>query len=128
MPRHTDPPALAFPLVVRSTGPALASRSQRVRGQIEQVVFTDPGERVYRPEFGAGARSMVFEPLGEPLRVLAQKRLTASLAEALRGEVDPSTIDVRAEIDDARLTLTIAYTLAALGVREVQVVTGSGAT
>ena len=33
-----------------------------LRDMIEQFLLTDPGERVNRPDFGAGLRHMIFEP------------------------------------------------------------------
>ena len=110
---------LAFPLRVGADGPASSLRSAHVREQIEQVLFTNPGERVFRPEFGAGLRGLVFEPTGSALREVASKRLRASLAEALEGEVDPRSLEI--EVDSAgedRVTLTIAYALATIGSRE----------
>jgi len=123
--RLADPPYLAFPLAVehpRADGaaarPRLATRGEHVRGQIEQVVFTVAGERVFRPEFGAGAKALLFEPNATPLWQVTQRRLAATLAEALAGEVDPRSLEVEVRGDDAQLLIRIAYTLAAIGQRE----------
>lgn len=119
--RLADPPYLKFPL--RFTGgaeeaPRLANRSEHVRGQIEQVLFTIAGERVFRPEFGAGLKALLFEPNATPLWQITQRRLAASLAEALAGEVDPRTLEVSVEGKEGELVITIAYALAAIGRRE----------
>lgn len=127
MPRLSDPGYLKFPFRVGHDGPRTSSRAEHVREQIEQVLFTDPGERVFRPEFGAGVRALLFEPNASALGELARKRLITSLAAALRGEVDPRTLEV--EIDQAgeRLLIRIAYSLAAIGHRESHTLTvGSG--
>lgn len=124
--RLVDPPYLAFPFRIDADAPALARRSEHIRGQIEQVLFTLPGERVFRPEFGAGVKALVFEPNGTPLWQITQRRLLASLAEALQGEVDPKSIEVEVSGDDATLTIAIAYTLAAVGARESQIFTLGG--
>jgi phage baseplate assembly protein W len=82
-----------------------------------QVLFTSPGERVFRPEFGFGARQHVFEPNSKTLWELAQSRLQGSLAEALAGEVDPKTLRVEVEAPkDApeQLLVRISYVIAAL--------------
>jgi phage baseplate assembly protein W len=86
-----------------------------VREQIEQVLFTNPGERVFRPEFGAGIRTLVFEPNTSPLWEITRKRLIGSLAEALRGEVDPRTLEVGVTGSGEKLLVVISYTLATLG-------------
>jgi len=118
--RLTDPPYLAFPLRVKSSGGELADRSRHVRDQIEQVLFTNPGERVFRPEFGAGVRALVFEPNAMPLWEVAKKRLIASLADALHGEVDPKTLEVDVAGVDETLQIVIRYTLATIGYNEEQ--------
>ncbi|MDP2832110.1 MAG: GPW/gp25 family protein [Pseudomonadota bacterium] len=119
--RLVDPPYLAFPFHMDGAAAALASRSQHIRGQIEQVLFTLPGERVFRPEFGAGVKALVFEPNDTPLWQITKRRLLASLADALQGEVDPKSLEVEVSGDGATLTIAIAYTLAAIGHRESQV-------
>lgn len=113
--RLTDPPYLAFPLRIDDRGGALAGRSRHIRGQIEQVLFTMAGERVFRPEFGAGVKTLLFEPNSSALWALTQRRLTASLSEALAGEVDPKTLNVDVMGEEAHLIITVSYTLAALG-------------
>ena len=85
---------LRFPFSVSTDGPRTSSRSEHVREQIEQVLFTGPKERVFRPEFGVGVRRLVFEPNNAALWNITRKQLSASLAEALRGEVDPKTLEI----------------------------------
>ena len=118
--RLVDPPYLSFPLRVGKGGASLANRSAHVRGQIEQVLFTNPGERVFRPEFGAGLRTLVFEPNTSAMWQVTRKRLISSLAQALHGEVDPKTIDVNVAGDGEMLHINIAYTLATIGFTERQ--------
>lgn len=119
--RLIDPPYLAFPFSMETNGPRLSGRAEHIRGQIEQVLFTLPGERVFRPEFGAGVKALVFEPNSTPLWQITKRRLLASLAEALQGEVDPKSIEVSVSGDEDKLTITISYTLAAIGHRDNQV-------
>jgi len=112
---------LAFPFRLDPGGAATSTRSEHVRQLIEQVLFTTPPERVFRLDFGAGVKALVFEPNASLLSEIVRKRLTSSLAEALRGEVDPKTllVDVGPDPDhDERLLVTIQYQLAALGTSE----------
>ena len=124
--RLIDPPYLSFPLQMSADGPRLASRSEHIRGQIEQVLFTLPGERVFRPDFGAGVKALVFEPNSTPLWQITKRRLLASLADALQGEVDPKSIEIEVSGEEATLTITIGYTLAAVGLHETQTFTVGG--
>lgn len=116
--RLTSPSYMAFPFRVDGDGCASSTRSEHVRQQIEQVLFTNPFERVFRPEFGAGLRRLVFEPNNQALWNIARRRLNASLAEALYGEVDPKTIDVRISAVDETLVIDVSYLLAAIGSQE----------
>lgn len=112
---------MAFPLRITRKGAATSTRVAYIREQIEQILFTTPGERVFRPEFGAGVPRLVFEPNDEPLAALLTRRLQSAVQEALQGEVDPRTLEVRVGADpDAgeRLIVEIGYTLAAIGYRE----------
>ncbi len=118
MPNLADPRYLKFPFRVGRGGPRSSSRVEHVREQIEQVLFTDPRERVFHPEFGVGVASLLFEPNAAPLRELTRKRLLASLADALHGEVDPRTLEVDVEQAGERLLIRVAYALAAIGHRE----------
>jgi phage baseplate assembly protein W len=121
--RLAEEPYLKFPFQVAAGGPRLSDRCEHVREQIEQVLFTNPGERVYRPAFGAGVRSLVFEPNGTALVEVARKRLVSSLAAALQGEVDPRSLQV--DVQSAgeygeRLVIDISYALAKIGQTEKQ--------
>jgi phage baseplate assembly protein W len=108
---------LTFPLRIGARGGAQCEREAHLRQCIEQVVFTGAGERVFRPEFGLGARALVFEPNNEALWEVARTRLLSALADALAGEVDPRTLRVEVGADPAaanRLLIRIAYVLAAI--------------
>lgn len=119
MIRLTTAKYMRFPFEVGAEGPETSeSRADHAREQIEQVLFTDPGERVYRPEFGAGVRAMIFEPNNSVLEQLALQRLTKSLTEALSGEVDPKTIRVKIEARKEELRVFVSYTLATIGKEE----------
>ena len=87
-----------------------------IRQLIRQVLLTAPGERINRPELGAGVRRLVFAPLSPAAASLAQttiyQALTASLDALIRVE------DVRAQaIEPGRLDITVTYLLRARGER-----------
>ncbi|WP_298291092.1 GPW/gp25 family protein [uncultured Litoreibacter sp.] len=112
---------MAFPFRMTLNGAQSVARFDHIRQQVEQVLFTSPGERVFRPEYGFGARQNVFEPNSTTLWEFAQNRLYGALAEALAGEVDPKTIrvDVGAPPDAPEVLLVqISYTIAALAREE----------
>ncbi len=56
-------PDLDFPYRFSGLGrTATTDRDDHIRDLIQQVLFTSPGERVMRPDFGAGLLQLVFEP------------------------------------------------------------------
>ena len=118
MRRLADPSYMKFPFQITEQGAASSRRTEHVREQIEQVLYTDPGERVFRPQFGAGVRGLLFEPNGGVLKEVARRRLISSLTETLQGEVDPQTLEIDVEQSDSKLYLHIRYQLATIGVTE----------
>jgi phage baseplate assembly protein W len=84
-----------------------------VRDLIEQVLFTTPGERVNRPDFGTGLQQLVFGPNSEELaatiQLLVRSALQQWLGELIRVE------GVAAESRDASLTIEVRYTLLSTG-------------
>ena len=86
---------------------ANSSEDIHIRQMIEQVLFTIPGERVNRPEFGCGLQQLIFEPNSDELAATTQFLVQGSLERWL-GEVI-EVEDVRIENDAARLVVTIAY-------------------
>jgi hypothetical protein len=105
---------MRFPLTIGAQGAAPSSRLQHVREQIEQILFTNPGERWYRPDFGIGARALVFEPNSSALWGMVEQRLLATLAEALKGEVLPESLKVEVMGENEQLKILVGYQLAAL--------------
>lgn len=114
--RLVDAPALAFPLEMTAAGPAGADRPRHVRDQIVQVLRTFRGERVFRPDFGAGAEGLVFEPNRDALWQLARRQIQSALADALRGEVEPQSISVDVtSAEDSTVVVVIRYQITTIG-------------
>ena len=117
---------MKFPLSISAEGSVNSSRREHVREQIEQVLFTSPAERWFRPEFGVGVRALVFEPNGNALWEVTKKRLLASLSDALQGEVNPASLDVKVTGEEEKLLVVISYTLATINHSEkIEFVLGS---
>jgi hypothetical protein len=67
-----------------------------IREAIRIILETDPGERVMRPDFGAGLRSMVFEPINTSTMALVQQRVEAALV-AWEPRIDVQEVVVSGE-------------------------------
>ena len=101
-------PYLDFPLAVDGGGRlATTETDDHVRDLLEQVLFTSPGERVNRPDFGCGLRELVFEPNSELLAAATELRVRASLQRWLSDVVDVADVRVRAE--DSSLVVELEY-------------------
>ena len=86
-----------------------AAREAWLHGLIEQLLFTLPGERVNRPDFGCGLMQLVFAPNSPELAVIVQALVQASLQQWL-GQL--LRIDeVAASSEDAALTVAVRYTV-----------------
>lgn len=80
-----------------------------IRGLIEQVLFTAPGERVMRPDFDSGLRELVFAPNSPELAAATQFLVQAALQQWL---ADLITVDaVNVEAVEAQLTVTVRYVI-----------------
>lgn len=97
-----------FPARIDGSGRTAATTYDgHVRDLIEQVLFTTPGERVMRPDFGCGLLHQVFEP-GGPDVAAATQYLAHSALERELGEViviDGLSVEAR----DAALVVTVSY-------------------
>jgi phage baseplate assembly protein W len=78
-----------------------------IRGLIEQVLFTAPGERVMRPDFGSGLRELVFAPNSPELAATAQFLVQGALQQWLADLITVESVEVEAV--ESSLTVTVQY-------------------
>ncbi len=84
---------------------------QYIRQLIHQVLLTSPGERVHRPDFGAGLRKMIFAPNSPGTASLTQTIVFQALDRWLGRLIRVD--DVQAEARDERLEVRVVYTILA---------------
>src|SRR5882672_6219457 len=89
--------------------------AKHVEQMILQVLFTAPGERINRPDFGCGVKRLVFAPNSEVSAALAQVTIFQALTRWLGTAIDVT--DVKAVAIDSRMEIKIAYKLKARGER-----------
>jgi hypothetical protein len=115
---------IAFPFHVDARGrTAAADYPAHVRDMIEQLLFTAPGERVNRPDFGCGLADLVFEPNSPELAAALEVSTTGALARWLGDVITVESLTVTAQETTLRIELT--YTLLATGQRRDEVIEGS---
>lgn len=109
----------AFPYRFDGSGRTAAdSHAVWVRGLIEQVLFTAPGERVMRPTFGSGLAELVFAPNSPELATTVQFLVQAALQQWLADLITVRAVTVRA--DDAALRIDVSYVLLSTGEATVE--------
>lgn len=82
---------------------------------VRQVLFTNPGERINRPDFGCGIRRMVFAPASEAAASLARVAIFQALEKWLGTVIRTERVEVRAA--DETLEIELAYVVLARGER-----------
>jgi phage baseplate assembly protein W len=90
-----------------------ASDDDHIHDMIEQLLFTSPGERVNRPDFGSGLLQMVFAPNSPELAAAVQFTVQAALQQWLGDLIEVQQLEV--ESDDATLRVTLNYAVIRTG-------------
>ena len=88
---------------------ATTTRDDHVRDLIEQILFTSPGERVMRPDFGSGLLELVFEPNSTALAATSQMLIQGALQQYLSHVISVESVVV--ENVDSALMITVRYAM-----------------
>jgi Bacteriophage baseplate protein W len=97
-----------FPYHVDGRGrTATTGGDDHLRDLIEQVLFTAPGERVMRPDFGSGLLGLVFEPGGPELVATTQHLVQGALQQELGHLIAVDSVEV-SQFEGA-LTVSVSY-------------------
>ena len=85
----------AFPYALVADGEAATARHEDDVAQAIRIILgTNPGERVMRPDFGAGLEDFLFEPI------------SAGTLERVRRRVEEALIDFEPRIDVLAVAVT----------------------
>jgi phage baseplate assembly protein W len=104
MPTYVD-----YPFAIDYRGrTATTDRGDHVRDMIFQVLFTWPGERVNRPDFGCGLGQLVFGPNSDALAATTQFLVRGALQRWLADAIDVEAVLITNEGE--RLTVEVVYT------------------
>ncbi len=86
---------------------AQTTNTDHIRDMIEQVLFTSPGERVNRPDFGCGLTRLVFAPIGEELVTTTEYMIHGSLQQWLGHLITVDAVVV--ESSDSTIYINVRY-------------------
>jgi phage baseplate assembly protein W len=99
-----------FPFRIDGRGRTAATDdADHIRDMIEQLLFTNPGERVNRPDFGSGLLQMVFQPNSVELAAALQFTLQAALQQTLGDRIQ--LLGVAVTNKDSTLQVTVQYAM-----------------
>lgn len=105
---------LSFPFRIGRDGRTvqIASLEEHIRDEVMQLLLTNPGERAFVPEFGAGVRRLVFEGAGEVTEAMAKAMVSQAISRWLgqRITLDDLTVEARHETIAIDLKYRIAGT------------------
>ena len=103
---------------------AVTDDEDHIRDMIEQVLFTSPGERVNRPDFGSGLMQLVFAPNSDELAATTQALVQGALQQWLGDLILVESVEV--ESRDATLQVTVRYVILRSQERQVAEFTHGG--
>lgn len=86
---------------------ATTGDDDHIRDMIEQLLFTNPGERVNRPDFGSGIMQLIFAPNSPELAAALQFSMQATLQRWLGDLIELQALEVTSQ--DSTLSILIQY-------------------
>jgi hypothetical protein len=100
---------LDYPFAVTGSGRVATTEvDDHVRDMIFQVLFTSPGERVNRPDFGCGLLELLFEPNSDARAAATQLLVHGSLQRWLSDVVRIENVAIVNM--DSSLQVDVVYT------------------
>jgi len=105
---------LFFPYQIDGRGRTREARrdedtDEYIKGLIEQLLFTAPGERVMRPDFGSGLQQLLFAGNSPELATTTQMLVQGALQQWLGNLIVIESVAV--EAIDATLHVDVIYTV-----------------
>ena len=95
----------AFPPYLDVTRvPATVAYEEDIRQSIMIIMGTEPGERIMRPDFGAGLNRFVFEPANTTTMALVQTRVHDALVD-WEPRIEVQAVKVTVDANERNLLL-----------------------
>lgn len=86
---------------------ATTDDNDHIRDMLEQLIFTSPGERVNRPDFGSGILQLTFAPNSPELAATLQYTMQAAIQHWLGDVIAIQNLDIQSF--DSKLTIDLQY-------------------
>ena len=103
---------IAFPFRINKGGHTAQSPDARhLLEMVEQLLFTNPGERVNQPDFGCGLMQLVFAPNSPELAAALQFTMQGAIQRWLGDLIQVQTLAVTS--NDSQLNIDLQYVVRA---------------
>jgi len=114
-----------FPLHFDNRGrTATTDDDDHIRDMLEQLLFTNPGERVNRPDFGSGLMQLVFAPNNPELEATLQFSMQAAIQQWLGDLIELQALEVTSE--EATLRVVVQYVVRHTGETRTETIEQGG--
>jgi phage baseplate assembly protein W len=103
---------LSFPFRIASDGATaqVSSIEDHVRDELIQLLLTNPGERAFLPEFGAGVRRLVFQNADPTMAGMTKATITQAISRWLGNRITIEDLKVR--IENEKIEIDLKYKIA----------------
>jgi uncharacterized protein len=100
---------ITYPFQISNGCTAQATMAAHIEQLIEQLLFTFPGERVNRPDFGSGLMQLVFAPNSDALTTTLEFLIQGAVQAYLGSLIKLTSLQVNN--NDATLSVLVQYTI-----------------
>lgn len=107
----------AYPVCPEAGDTATTAYEEDVKQAIQIILGTDPGERVMRPDFGAGLSAFVFEPMSFTTLEALRNRVRESLVD-WEPRIDVESVTVEPSPDEGKVLINLVYRVRATNSRQ----------
>jgi phage baseplate assembly protein W len=104
---------LSFPFRIAKYGGTtdqVSSLENHIRDEIIQLILTNPGERLFLPEFGGGVRRLIFHNADQTTAGMTKASITQAISRWLGGRI--SIEDLKVWIENEKIDIELKYRIA----------------
>jgi phage baseplate assembly protein W len=103
---------LSFPFRIAANGRAATAdtMAQQALEELVQLILTNQGERLFLPDFGGGARRLLFEGISETTATMSRTMITNAVQQWLADRVTLNQLTVT--INDTTIEIDVTYQVA----------------
>jgi phage baseplate assembly protein W len=103
---------LSFPFRVAANGRAASADTLcgQVLEELIQLILTNQGERLFLPNFGGGARRLLFTGINDATATLSRTMITQAIQQWLPNRVTLNQLNVT--INDTTIEVDVTYQVA----------------